>query len=86
MDAKTTSEGLVAFPDGIFSVNGVKPITLIFNFNLETAYRIPITAAAPPMSPRINPIPAPPLSEIPPVSNVIPFPAKIIGFSDLSVP
>src|SRR5437867_10927277 len=46
----TTSPGLIALPDGMFSVVGTMPITLILGLSSAIASMAPTTAAPPPMS------------------------------------
>ena len=70
----TTSPGLVALPPGMFSVVGTHMVTSIFGFSRAIAPMAAITAAAPDMSPFMCSMPAAGLIEMPPVSNVIPFP------------
>src|SRR2546430_1792767 len=46
----TTSPGLIALPDGMFSVVGTMPMTLILGLSSAIASMAPTTAAPPPMS------------------------------------
>ena len=67
--AVTTSPGLLALPDGIFSQSGVSAVTLIGSLSLAIASNAALTVAAPPISAFINPIPAAGLMLIPPLEN-----------------
>ena len=67
--AVTTSPGLLAVPDGIFSQSGVSAVTLIGSLSLAMASNAPLTVAAPPISAFINPIPAAGLMLIPPLES-----------------
>ena len=71
-----TSPGFCAFPEGIFSVAHTIPITLTFGFNSAIARIAPIMVAPPAMSYFIFSMPSAGLMEMPPVSNVIPFPTS----------
>ena len=71
-----TSPGLVALAAGIFSAIQVIPTTLPLWPVCANASIVPNTVAEPPMSYFISSMPAPGLSEIPPVSKVIPLPTK----------
>jgi len=75
----TTSPGLVAVPLGMFSQVGIKPIRFTLGCNSAMVRKVPSTLAAPPMSYFISSMPAPGLSEMPPVSNVMPLPTKTSG-------
>ena len=70
--AVTTSPGLTAFPEGIFSQSGTNPIILTGQSSWAKAITVATTQAAPPMSPFIEAIPTDGLIEIPPVSKVTP--------------
>ena len=63
----------------MFSVAGMSPTTFNLGLNSAKARNMPSTEAAPHMSNFISSIPAPPLSEIPPVSNVTPLPISTVG-------
>ena len=63
----TTSPGLFAFPEGMFSQRAVIATTFIGRPSLAMVSRAPVTVAAPPISPFINDIPAEGLIEIPPL-------------------
>lgn len=67
--AVTTSPGLLALPDGIFSHSGTRAVTLIGTLSLAMASNATLTVAAPPMSPFICPIPAAGLILIPPLQR-----------------
>jgi hypothetical protein len=67
--AVTTSPGLFALPEGMFSHNAVTAITFSGNFSLAIVSSAPVTVAAPPMSPFINDIPAAGLIDIPPLQK-----------------
>ena len=75
------SPGRVASPDGIFSAQASAPTTLIGRRASHSAFRVPSTAAEPPISNFISSIAAPGLIEIPPESKVTPLPTKTIGAS-----
>ncbi len=70
------SPGRVAEPLGRFSVVGVRAITRTGSFSAFAARTHASTVAAPIMSYFISPIEAEGLIEIPPESNVIPFPTR----------
>jgi len=74
--AFTTSPGFVALPEGMFSHKGIMATMLTGNCILQIPYKAPATVAAPPMSPFIKAMLAEGLSEMPPESNVIPFPTR----------
>src|SRR5438105_4082489 len=74
--AITTSPGLVARPEGIFSQSGIVATTLIGKPNFAIPYKDAETAAPPPMSAFISDIFKGVFNEIPPESNVIPFPTN----------
>ena len=75
----TTSPGLVALPPGMFSLAAMTPTTLIGSFISAMACRVPSTEAAPHMSNFISSISAAGLSEMPPVSKVMPLPISATG-------
>ncbi|MNN36650.1 hypothetical protein D3C81_1505530 [compost metagenome] len=77
----TTSPGLVARPDGMFSHAAMMPMTFSFRFISPMARKVPSTDAAPPMSYFISSMPGPALSEMPPVSKVMPLPTRTTGAS-----
>src|SRR3989304_743014 len=64
--AVTTSPGLVAEPEGMFSVVGTRAVTLTGAFSLASAHIAEMTAAPPDISPFISSIPAAGLMEMPP--------------------
>ncbi len=71
-----TSEGRVAVPEGMFSARASHPVTRTGSPSRATATTVPSTAAAPDMSLFMSSMPAGGLSEMPPVSNVIPLPTR----------
>src|SRR5690625_7193279 len=75
-----TSPGRVASPEGIFSANGRKAVTLTGISSFAAAIVAPATAAEPPISEIMSHMPAPGLIEIPPVSKVIPLPTNATDF------
>ncbi|MCY1529762.1 hypothetical protein D9M68_649270 [compost metagenome] len=75
----TTSPGLVAMPLGMFSQVGTTATTLSFRPISATAWMVPSTEAAPHMSYFISSMPSPGLSEMPPVSKVMPLPTSTTG-------
>ena len=80
----TTSPGLLATPLGMFSQVGTMAIRLIGNCSFTAAQKVPITLAAPHMSNFISSIFRPGLSEMPPLSKVMPLPTSTVGASFLS--
>ena len=82
----TTSPGLVARADGIFSAQTNKPTTFTLAFSLASVCIIPNTDAAPHISHFISSIAGLGLIEIPPVSNVIPFPTNTMGCLSFAPP
>ena len=74
--AVTTSPGLTAFPEGMFSQRGTSPTTLTGHSSWAMAITVATTQAAPPMSPFMVAIPAEGLMDIPPVSKVTPVGKK----------
>ena len=74
--AFTTSPGLVALPDGRFSVQGATPRIGIGGFNCAIARIAPMTVAPPVMSYFINSMFSPGFNEMPPESNVTPLPTN----------
>ena len=76
--AVTTSPGLTALPEGMFSQRGTSPTTLTGHSSWVMAITVATTQAAPPMSPFMVPIPAEGLMDIPPVSKVTPIKIKNI--------
>ena len=82
----TMSPGLVAAPPGMFSQAGTSPITFSFSPSSAAARKVPSTLAAPHMSNFISSISAEGLMEMPPVSNVMPFPTSTTGRSLLLAP
>ena len=77
----TISPGRVALPPGMFSVVGTITTRLIGSFMPATARKVPSTLAAPHMSYFISSISAAGLSEMPPVSKVMPLPTSTTGLS-----
>ena len=75
------SPGRVAVAEGIFSQAGITPITFSGRSISPTACMVPSTDAAPHMSYFISSMPPPGLSEIPPVSKVMPLPTSTTGAS-----
>ena len=75
----TTSSGRWALPSGIFSTNPMTPTALTRALRTASARIVPITAAAPPMSPFIPIMLAPGLSDRPPESKHTPLPTKATG-------
>ena len=75
-DPVTTSPGLMARPEGMFSVVGTTPMTLIFGSSSAIASMAPTTAAPPPMSDFIISMFWAGLMEMPPLSNVMPLPTS----------
>ena len=74
--ARRISPGRYALPPGIFSVVGTMPVTLVFGLSRPIAIIAPTTAAPPHISIFIASISAPGLSEMPPVSKVMPLPTS----------
>ena len=74
------SPGRVALPPGMFSQVGTIMVRLIGRAMRATARMVPMTPAAPPMSYFISSISAAGLSEMPPVSKVMPLPTRTMGF------
>ena len=73
------SPGLIAVPEGMFSVVGTTATISTGSPSSAIAATASSTAAAPDMSIFISCIPAPGLSEMPPVSKVTPLPTKATG-------
>ena len=71
-----TSPGFIAVPEGMFSAAQTMPITFTAGFNCAMACMAPIIAAPPAMSYFIFSMPSAGLMEMPPVSNVMPFPTR----------
>ena len=82
----TMSPGLVAPPPGMFSQVGTTAIAFTGAFMPASARSAPSTLAAPAMSYFISSISAAGLSEMPPVSKVMPLPTSTTGFFDLAAP
>ena len=80
------SPGFVAVPLGMFSTAGVRPTRLTGSPIPATAATAPNTDAAPHMSNFISSIADEGLMEIPPVSNVTPFPTRTTGLSSSPAP
>ena len=75
----TTSPGFKALPPGMFSQATIKPTTLTAGCSWAKASKVPNTLAAPHISNFISSMPGPGLSEIPPVSKVMPLPTNTVG-------
>ncbi|MDT4837404.1 hypothetical protein FQZ97_711350 [compost metagenome] len=75
----TTSPGLLALPLGRFSQAGIRPTTSSGSSSSARARNEPSTLAAPHMSYFISSMVAAGLSEMPPVSNVMPLPTSTTG-------
>ena len=82
----TMSPGLIASPPGMFSQVGTIPTTLTANPISATARMVPSTLPAPDMSYFISSISAAGLSEMPPVSKVMPLPTSATGLCFLPAP
>ena len=76
--ARSTSPGLVAEPDGMFSVAATSPCTSTGGRSRGSTLRTPRTAAAPDMSPFMRTMPSAVLRSSPPESNVMPLPISAI--------
>src|SRR5256886_14444651 len=74
-----TSPGLIAVPEGRFSVAGIRPTTLIFGFRRPSTSNAPSTAVAPGLSNFMSSMFAGGLIEIPPQSNRAPFSHNTTG-------
>ena len=70
------SPGLIAVPEGMFSVEGTTAIRSTARPSSAIAATASSTAAAPDMSIFISCMPADGLSEMPPVSKVTPLPTS----------
>ena len=77
--ALTTSPGLIAVPEGMFSADGISPTTWTFGLSRPSISKVPSTAAAPDMSYFMSSMFCAGLIEMPPVSNVTPFPISTTG-------
>jgi hypothetical protein len=75
----TTSPGREALPPGMFSQVATTPTTLTGAFMPASARSAPSTLPAPDMSNFISSISGAGLSEMPPVSNVMPLPTNTSG-------
>ena len=82
----TLVSGLVAVPLGMFSQVGIRPTRLTLGCSSAMVRKVPSTLAAPPMSYFISSMPAPGLSEMPPVSKVMPLPTSTSGACDAAAP
>ena len=71
-----TSPGLIAVPEGMFSVEGTTATRLTGSPSSAIAATASSTAAAPDMSIFISCMPAEGLIEMPPVSKVTPLPTR----------
>ena len=67
--AVKTSPGFVALPEGIFSASGTSTTRLTGNLSSTVAFNVASTHAAPPISPRIKPMPLLGFIEIPPLEQ-----------------
>ena len=74
-----TSPGFTAVPEGRFSVEGIRPITLSFGCSRPSTSNVPSTAAAPDMSYFMSSMLCDGLIEMPPESKVTPFPSRASG-------
>ena len=83
---RTTSPGLLALPSGRFSQAGASATTFNASARVAHASIAPITLAAPHMSNFISSIVAAGLIDIPPESNVMPFPTSTIGACERGAP
>ena len=70
----------------MFSVAGTMPTTLSGSFMRAAAFIVPSTLAAPHMSNFISSISGAGLSEMPPVSKVMPLPTRTMGAWSLAAP
>ena len=77
----TTSSGRMAFPSGMFSTRPITPTAFTFALRAASARIVPVTAAAPPMSPFMLIMLAPGFSDRPPESKHTPLPTNAIGAS-----
>ena len=82
----TTSPGLMALPLGMLSQVGTMQTTLTSALSEAMVASVPSTLAAPHMSNFISSISAPGLSEMPPVSKVMPLPTRTTGACVLAAP
>ena len=82
--AVTTSPGLLAAASGMFSQVGTMAVRLMGSLALAAATNAPMTLAAPHMSYFISSIASPGLSEMPPLSKVMPLPTSTTGAAFLS--
>ena len=80
----TTSPGLLAAPEGMFSQVATTATRLIGSCSLTAAQKVLMTVAAPHMSNFISSMFKPGLREMPPVSKVMPLPTKTTGAASLS--
>ena len=76
----------MAAPPGMFSQVGMMPTMFTGAFMPASARIAPSTLPAPDMSNFISSISAAGLSEMPPVSNVMPLPTNASGFFDFAAP
>ena len=76
----------MAAPSGMFSQVATTPTTLTGARMPASARIAPSTLPAPDMSNFISSISPPGLSDIPPVSKVMPLPTSTSGFFDLAAP
>ena len=80
------SPGRVARPPGMFSQVGITPITFTGAFMPASARIAPSTDPAPDMSNFISSISPAGLSEMPPVSKVMPLPTSASGLLPFAAP
>ena len=73
------SPGRAAEPEGMFSAAAMITVRLILSFICATACSVPKTEPAPDMSYFISSMSAAGLSEMPPVSKVMPLPTSTTG-------
>src|SRR5256886_15450905 len=69
----TTSPGLIAVPEGRFSVAGVRPTTLILGFRRPSTSNAPSTAGPPHLSQLLSPPVAAGLGLVPPPTKRAPL-------------
>ena len=83
---RTMSPGLLALPSGRFSQAGASATTLSGSASVAHVSIAPMTLAAPHMSNFISSIAAAGLMEMPPESNVTPFPTSTMGAWERGAP
>ena len=77
--AVSTSPGRMAPPSGMFSARAATAATFTGAPDFARDSTAPVTEAAPDMSIFISPMPAEPLMDRPPLSKVMPLPARTRG-------